>query len=225
MKLPCLIPVRGGSTRLPRKWELPWDGQSLLHHTILRVIETPSVERIIVSSDSEEILEHARLIGPGVELLLEPTIPNEPGSIVKTIARVRRMCKLTASYLMLVQCTSPFVNPADLEHLVEYAFEKTGPRAYEVFHTSHESQTDQSKLSDEFFTCGVNGRESFRVGCEYAPSGMGYIFGPKAHWPTGQRHAALQQAPKVDIDTMADYEAALKLRSDWKGYGMDKHAS
>ena len=187
----------------------------MLGHTITQVLQTPSVERVIVSSDSEEILEHARRYG--VELLLEPVIENKPLSIVETIARVRRMCKLSASYLMLVQCTSPFVNSQDLEQLAAH----TWPSAHYVTHLFSEATAGALPLPDAFYESG--NEDPYRHVKSPSPSGMGYVFGPHSAWPTCYRQGVTQRAPHVDINTMEDYQAALKLREDWKIYNMDKH--
>lgn len=226
MKYPCLIPVRGGSKRLPNKWELPWDGVPMLEHCITQVRQCPSVERIIVSSDSHEVLALAKACD--AECIVEEQIPDaasDGGStIAKTMAFVRQQAKLSASYLMLVQCTSPFVNPVDLEALANTARARSGLHIHEVMHLSV-YRNAQTTLGMEFFKAGVIGVPASYVGCEFSPTGMGYIFGPKASWPTGSRYAVIQQAPPCDINTLEDYQQALKLRADWRIYEMDKHAS
>ena len=60
----CVIPARGGSKRLPRKNVLDFRGKPMLLHTIEAAQQSGCFERIVVSSDDEEILEVAR--GAGV---------------------------------------------------------------------------------------------------------------------------------------------------------------
>jgi len=58
-KIVCLIPARGGSIGIPRKNLLEINGLPLVEHSI-RQAQSDGLEHIIVSSDSEEILEIAR---------------------------------------------------------------------------------------------------------------------------------------------------------------------
>lgn len=211
---------------MPNKWSLLWDGVTLLEHCITQVRQCPQVDRIIVSSDSADVRELAASCG--AEVIVEAPIPDARpdgrSTIMNTISAVRAATHLSASLLMLVQCTSPFVNSADLQRLV-YQAQEDKLRLYEVLHLSHNTATDQSHLPDEFFMSGLNraDRSTIRFGCAYAPSGMGYVFGPLATWPTAQRYAVLQKAPDCDINTMEDYQKALKLRADWGIYGMERH--
>lgn len=63
-----VIPARLGSTRLPRKMLLCESGRYLFEHTVEGVRRARSVERIVVATDSEEILRAAHEVG--VEALL-----------------------------------------------------------------------------------------------------------------------------------------------------------
>ena len=59
----CVIPARGGSKRLPRKNVLEFRGKPMLLHTIEAAQKAGCFERIVVSSDDEEILAVAREAG------------------------------------------------------------------------------------------------------------------------------------------------------------------
>ncbi len=57
MKNLAVIPARGGSKRLPGKNIRPFLGQPIILHTVSAAIESGLFEKIIVSSDDEEILK------------------------------------------------------------------------------------------------------------------------------------------------------------------------
>jgi CMP-N-acetylneuraminic acid synthetase len=59
VKTICFIPARGGSKRIPRKNLLPLAGRPLIAYTIDAARKANIFERIVVSSDDEEILELA----------------------------------------------------------------------------------------------------------------------------------------------------------------------
>ena len=79
----CVIPARGGSQRIPRKNIRPFAGVPILARTIGIVIESGVADRVIVSTDDDEIAEVARVAGADVPFLRSadlagdhvPTIP------------------------------------------------------------------------------------------------------------------------------------------------------
>lgn len=65
----ALIPARGGSQRVKNKNILPLDGKPLIAYTIEAAKASKLVDRVIVSTDSEEIAEVARKYGAEVPFL------------------------------------------------------------------------------------------------------------------------------------------------------------
>jgi N-acylneuraminate cytidylyltransferase len=64
-----VIPARGGSKRVPRKNLYPLGGRPLIAHSILAAREAASLDRVIVSTDDQEIAEVARACGAEVPFL------------------------------------------------------------------------------------------------------------------------------------------------------------
>jgi CMP-N,N'-diacetyllegionaminic acid synthase len=62
----ALIPARGGSKSVPRKNLLPVAGRPLIAYSILHAQACPSITRIVVSTDDDEIAEVARRYGAEV---------------------------------------------------------------------------------------------------------------------------------------------------------------
>lgn len=62
----ALIPARGGSKSVPRKNLLPVAGRPLIAYSILHAQNCPSITRVIVSTDDDEIAEVARAHGAEV---------------------------------------------------------------------------------------------------------------------------------------------------------------
>lgn len=65
----AFIFARGGSKGLPRKNILPFAGKPLLAHAIATAQTVPSIKRILVSTDCEEIAETARAYGAEVPFM------------------------------------------------------------------------------------------------------------------------------------------------------------
>ncbi len=70
MQLLAIIPARGGSKGIPRKNLYPLAGKPLIAWTIHAALAATSLDRIVVSTDSEEIAAVAR--GLGVEAMMRP---------------------------------------------------------------------------------------------------------------------------------------------------------
>lgn len=115
--MPCVILVRANSKRLPRKWALPWRGTTLLGHAINQAWGCEYLSRVIVASDSEEVLQQAKEADHRTETILRDEVDDDETSLY-SLRQVQFKAKLEASYVMLVQATSPFANSADLDRLV-----------------------------------------------------------------------------------------------------------
>lgn len=59
----AVIPCRGGSRRIPRKWAALVNGRPLLQHTIDIARATQSITRLVVSTEDPAIAAYARLRG------------------------------------------------------------------------------------------------------------------------------------------------------------------
>lgn len=58
-KILCVILARGGSKAIPGKNIKPINGHPLIAYTITEALQSKYIDRIIVSSDSEEIKEQS----------------------------------------------------------------------------------------------------------------------------------------------------------------------
>ncbi|HNX77390.1 MAG TPA: acylneuraminate cytidylyltransferase family protein [Candidatus Rifleibacterium sp.] len=63
MNVIAIIPARGGSKGIPRKNLVSLAGKPLIAHSILHAQQSSLIQRVIVSSEDEEILETARAFG------------------------------------------------------------------------------------------------------------------------------------------------------------------
>lgn len=65
----AIIPARGGSKRIPRKNIKLFDGKPIIAHVIERALESGCIDRVIVSTDDDEIADVARSYGAEVPFL------------------------------------------------------------------------------------------------------------------------------------------------------------
>ena len=63
MKLICIMPARGGSTRIPEKNIIDFHGKPIMSWPLQVLVKSPLVDEVFVSSESKEILEVASQLG------------------------------------------------------------------------------------------------------------------------------------------------------------------
>lgn len=102
-----IIPARGNSERLKRKNLLPLNGLSLLGHSINYAKSNINlIERIIVSSDNQEILDFAH--NAGVDVLERPAeLATATATTISVLKHVIESCNEKYSNVILLQPTNP----------------------------------------------------------------------------------------------------------------------
>lgn len=127
-KILAIIPARGGSTGVRKKNIRAFAGKPLILHTIEAAKAASSIDRIIVSTDSEEIAAVARDFGAEVPFLRPPELATDESSIVDAIAHLLGELKKDAyepTHILLLQSTSPMRETRDIEKAIEL-FESSG---------------------------------------------------------------------------------------------------
>lgn len=120
MKVWALVPARGGSKSIPHKNLVPIAGVPLLDYGVRAAQASGLFERIVCSTEDQEIAHRARELGIDVD----PRSPAlaEDDAAVDDVARefLARQPKDTApDLLFLVQPTSPFLLPEHINALLE----------------------------------------------------------------------------------------------------------
>lgn len=147
----AVIPVRAGSRRLKNKNVAPFAGTNLLVNKINQLKKVPEISRIVVTSDSDLMLEMAKQ--EGVEIHKRaPEYCDEStksfGEVVKHVAE-----SVEGDHILWATCTSPLVFPkqysdaiqtyfkvleegydslASFEIIKRYLWDENGPVNYEL---------------------------------------------------------------------------------------------
>ncbi len=122
MQTIAIIPARGGSKGILNKNIKLLAGKPLIHYTIEACIQTPEVERVFVSTDSQEIKEVVRqfkevsIIDRPDELAGDNATSEE--ALLHAVKHVEESGKAFDTVLF-PQATSPLTGPDDLSRLLE----------------------------------------------------------------------------------------------------------
>ena len=111
-----LIPARGGSKGVPGKNVKSIYGRPLMAWTIMRARESERIDRIIVSTDSDDIAKVA--IDCGVEVLKRPEYLASDTASTQDVM-VHSLQNYPADTLVLLQPTSPFRSKGLIDRCID----------------------------------------------------------------------------------------------------------
>lgn len=109
MEVSAVIVARGGSVRVPNKNLLEIRGEPLIARKIRQLQQVEDIDRVIVGSDSESILEVASKYG--AEPILRPEIYCDE-RVSSANEMIANMCDLfSTDIVMWTHCTNPLIRP------------------------------------------------------------------------------------------------------------------
>lgn len=115
----AVIPARGGSKRIPKKNIRQFCGKPIISYSIKAAKETNLFDRIIVSTDSEEIAEVAKTYDAEVPFIRPAELSDDfTGTIPVLLHALNWLSKhgFATDYFCCIYATAPFVRS---EHLIE----------------------------------------------------------------------------------------------------------
>lgn len=124
MKKVALIPARAGSKRVKSKNMALLGGKPLVAHTILNAIESRIFDRVIVSTDSEEIAQIAREYGAEVPFLRPQEMAQDLSPDIEWV--IYTLEKIECEIFSILRPTSPFRRPETIRRAMDLFFGKPG---------------------------------------------------------------------------------------------------
>lgn len=116
MKL-CVIPARGGSKRIPRKNIRLFAGRPIIAWSIQAALDTGLFDRVMVSTDDEEIAEVARAHGAEIPFLRPRELADDhtgTNAVARQAIRWHGEQGMTVEVACCLYATAPFVQVGDL---------------------------------------------------------------------------------------------------------------
>jgi pseudaminic acid cytidylyltransferase len=115
----CVIPARGGSKRIPRKNIRPFCGKPMISWSIQAAIASELFDKIIVSTDDDEIADVARSHGAEAPFRRPAELSDDHAGTTAVIAHAANWATQEVGWELQSVCclyaTAPFVQPADLQ--------------------------------------------------------------------------------------------------------------
>lgn len=132
----AIIPARGGSKRIPRKNIKLFAGLPIIAYSIKAAQASGLFDRIIVTTDDEEIADVARRFGAEIPFIRPPELSDDHTATIPVIAHALQTLQANGDVIDAACCiyaTAPFIRPQDImdaynaliTHHKHYAFPVT----------------------------------------------------------------------------------------------------
>lgn len=128
----AVIPARGGSKRVPKKNIKPIGGRPLVAWTIEAAKKSRYIDRIIVSTDSNDIARVAEEWGAEVPFMRPKELATDISRSIDSIYHVMDSIDKTYDYIVLLQPTSPLRNWSDIDKCLETCLRLEAPACISV---------------------------------------------------------------------------------------------
>jgi N-acylneuraminate cytidylyltransferase/CMP-N,N'-diacetyllegionaminic acid synthase len=228
-ELLIIIPARGGSKRLPRKNFLDLGGKPLICWTIDAALEAGLNARIVVSSDSDEILSIAQNYEKqGITSQKRPgELASDNAStkdVVTDIVNSEQNAGRYPKIIILLQPTSPLRAAIDIRSALriykESQSEETVVSVCEVDHPKAWTGT----LDENFFIEGIDfsGKRSQDFQKEYRLNGAIYVISVEKlmtknkFFTENVKASIMPRERSIDIDEGIDFQLCEKIISCWR---------
>jgi len=117
-KVVAIIPVRGGSKAIPRKNVKDFCGKPLLTHIIQTALQVQEIDRVIVSTDDDEIAAIARMSGAEVPFMRPSELAEDETPTLPVLLHAIKHLEEEEGYkpdvIVLLYPTSPLVTPFNI---------------------------------------------------------------------------------------------------------------
>ncbi len=214
----AIVPMRGGSERVPKKNLKPCAGRPLYHYIVDTLLACDAVTTVVIDSDSEAILADARASFPKVLTRRRPAALGQAEVTMNAVLK-DTLAHLDGDRFLQTHSTNPLLTTATVRRAID-AFDAT---------TDHDSLMSVTRLHTRLWTESgpLNHDPSdLRPTQDLAPifeeNSCLYLFDRAAFEARGNRVGArpllfeIDPIEAIDIDTPADFRLAeaLILSSD-----------
>ena len=216
----AVIPARGGSKRIPRKNIKAFGGLPMIAWSIRAAIDSQCFDRIIVSTDDDEMAAFAQQHGAEVPFVRPAHLSDDHTGTIPVIAHAidwQNQHGQAASEVCCLYATAPFVQAADLQRGLQVLQSTGADYAFSVTSYAFPIQRAIRITADQ--RVDMFQPEHFNTRSQDLPEAWhdaGQFYWGQAHaWLSGQPLFSQGSAPVPlprhrvqDIDTPEDWERA-----------------
>lgn len=216
MKL-CVIPARGGSKRIPKKNIKMFCGKPIIQWSIEAALESNCFDRVIVSTDSEEISSISKALGAEVPFVRPSNLSDDFTATAPVISHAIQYMSQNFQSVELACCiyaTAPFIEANYIQDGLRKIIENEANFSFSVttfpFPIQRAIKLNEENKSEMFFPENLNKR-SQDLEDSYHDAGQFY-WGKSSAWLEGKRMFEDNSIPIIiprhkvqDIDNEEDW--------------------
>ncbi len=212
-----LITARGGSKRLPKKNLTGLGGKSLIRWTVDAAKQSGYIDRLIMSSDSQAIIDEAGKSGCEVPFVRAGDLAGDEASSVDVALHALEQMGWKNGFLVLLQPTSPFRRTDDIDACIRACSDDgvmacvsvSEPDKPAKWLLEDKSQGYIAPVFPDDFSDATDIDRQF-----YFPNGAVFVvrvadfIREKTFWPKETKFVVMEKKRSLDIDTQDDLDYA-----------------
>ena len=213
----AIIPARGGSKGLPGKNVLPLCGKPMIAYTIEAAKQSKYIDRVIVSTDDQNIADIALEYGAEVPFLRPEFLASDTAQAIDnyiyTIERLSKDWEVSIEEFVVLQPTSPLRIAEDIDGAIEMFLEKKADSVISYTREAHpvswHKYLDENNLFIDIFDTTIANRQDLRT--SYYPNGAVYVFRfsmiqERKYYTNKSYGYVMPRNRSVDIDYKDDFD-------------------
>ncbi len=215
----AIIPARGGSKGLPGKNIRPLNGKPLIAYAIETALNTEHIDRVIVSTDDENIAKVALAYGAEIPFMRPKILAVDTAQAIDnyiyTINRLEKEGNEKIEAFVVLQPTSPLRITEDVDGAINMFLQKEADSVISYSLESHpvkwHKYLSEDSRFENIFDDNIANRQDNRP--SYYPNGAVYVFRTsmireKKYYTDKSYGYIMPRTRSVDIDFLEDFEYA-----------------
>jgi len=223
-RLLALIPARGDSKRLPGKNIADLAGTPLIAWTIEAALASEYIDRVIVSTDDDEIAATSEQHGADVPFMRSAALSSDDSKSIDAVIDALRKLEADGDeydYVILLQPTSPLRATEDIDGAIEQLDDNQDDAVISVCEVDHPPQWSNTLPADKSMVGFLNSdslnKRSQDFSTYYRLNGAIYIIrtdkvldqpSPSFFLERNISAYVMERSASVDIDSEIDLEYA-----------------
>lgn len=223
----AVIPARGGSKGIPRKNIKELCGKPLIAWTIEEGLKSKYIDRLIVSTENEEIAEISKKYGAEVPFLRPEELSRDdtPGiePIIHSIKWLKEHSQIEYDYICVLQCTSPFRRSRHIDEALEILINKNGDCIVSVCESEISpywmKKIENGIMKDfienvQFYVRRQDLPKIYRLNGAIYIGKTSFVLKNKNWYGDNTLPYIMQKSDSIDIDDMLDFKIAQILMEE-----------
>ena len=223
MNILGVIPARGGSKEVPRKNLLKIGGKTLIQLAIESANESRLINRVVMSSDDDEMIEEAKKFKCLVPFKRPSHLASDTSStfsvIKHTVDWIEKKDNWFIDIIVLLQPTTPFRRGFHIDKVINELMESNADAVITVREPDYTPywmmEMDKKNSLKNIFKGGNKYKRRQDVPTVYQPAGMIYAFKKELIYEIDTifpfkdtRGSLVSREDSINIDTYYDYQLA-----------------